>query len=284
MKTLIQKLPLDEGRSFIARTYSTPDFETPFHQHNEYELMVIKEGCGKAFVGNTIGEYRKGDVYLHGANLPHWFRKRDSDSTGSSMVIQFQHSFLGDKFMALPEMNSIRNLLNNSAKGIFLLGNLRKNIGKRIIQIENKKCFLKLIDLLTLLYEISDSSEYQYVCQSEIRNFCINNQGLIHKVFEYTFQNFKRKVLLTEVASLTNKSVSAFCHYFKKNTKLTYIEFLTQLRISHACSLLKNTELPITEICYESGFQNWANFSTHFKRYAGMSPKAYRTISCQNKI
>src|SRR6056297_3131127 len=168
MKTLIQKLPLDEGCSFIARTYSTPYFETPFHQYNEYELMVIKKGCGQAFVGNSIGEYIKGDVYLHGANLPHWFRKRDSNSTGSSMVIQFQDSFLGDKFMELPEMSSIRNLLNNSSRGIFLLGSLRKNIGKRIIEIENKKCFLKLIDLLTILYEINDSGEYQFVCQSEI--------------------------------------------------------------------------------------------------------------------
>lgn len=277
MKTLIQKLPLDEGCSFIARTYCTPYFETPYHQHNEYELMVIKEGCGTAFVGNTVGEYRRGDVYLHGANLPHWFRKKDPVSTSSSMVIQFQNSFLGDRFLELPEMNSIRNLLKNSSKGIYLTGSLRKSIGKKIIQIESKKCFFKLIDLLTILYEISDSDEYHYICQSEIENFCIHDQGLIHKVFEYSIQNFTRKITLAEVASLTNKSVSAFCHYFKKNTKLTYVGFLTQLRISHACGLLKDSDLPVTEICYESGFQNWANFSAHFKRYIGMSPKAYRT-------
>jgi len=88
--------------------------------------------------------------------------------------------------------------------------------------------------------------------------------------------NFKRKITLEEVACLTNKSVSAFSHYFKNVTKTTYINFLTQIRISHACELLKSTNMSITEVCFESGFNNWANFSKHFKEKCKISPSKYR--------
>jgi hypothetical protein len=126
MQTLIQKLPLDKESSFVARTYKTPYFETPYHQHVEYELMVIKEGHGTAFIGNYIGDYQTGDVYLHGANLPHWFRKKDAVMTGSSMVIQFREDFVGNNFFDSPELKSIKKLLTNSSKGVILSGNLEE--------------------------------------------------------------------------------------------------------------------------------------------------------------
>lgn len=277
MQTLIQKLPLDKESSFLARTYRTPYFETPYHQHIEYELMVIKESYGTAFVGNYIGEYQTGDVYLHCANLPHWFRKKDAGMTGSSMVIQFREDFVGNNFFDSPELKSIKKLLAISSRGVILSGNLRKRIGKKLIQIEHKSNFCKLIDLLTMLYEISISHEYHYVSHSEIVNYSAYDQGLIHLIFEFTMQNFKRKIKLDEVALLANKSISAFCQYFKKNTKLSYIGFLTQIRIAHACKLLRSTDLPVTDICYESGFNNWANFSKHFKEHCKMSPTKYRS-------
>lgn len=276
METLIQKLPVDKDSSFLARTYRTPFFETPFHQHNEYELMVVKEGYGTAFVGNSISDYNVGDVYLHGANLPHWFRKKNCDMIASSMVIQFRHDFLGECFIEVPEMHSIKKLLKKASKGICLLGDLKQNVGKMMMKLETQTSFYKLIDLLKILYLISTSDEYRFMSESEVELHSLFDQGIIHDVYEYSIQHFKRKIALIEVAELTNKSISAFCQYFKKNTKLTYVEFLTQIRIAHACRLLKETDLSVTEICYESGFHNWANFSVHFKKYCKMSPTVYR--------
>ena len=119
MKTLIQKLPLAKDSSFIAQTFETPYFETPYHQHDEYELMVIKKGHGTAFVGDYIGEYTVGDVYLHGKNLPHWFRKETEEMTGASMVVQFKEDFLGAAFFDTPEMKAIRQLLDSSSRSIY---------------------------------------------------------------------------------------------------------------------------------------------------------------------
>jgi AraC-like DNA-binding protein len=276
MKTLVQKLPLEKDSSFVAQTYETPYFETPYHQHNEYELMVIKKGHGTAFVGDYIGEYNEGDVYLHGSNLAHWFRKKGEEMIGASMVVQFNEDFLGTDFFSVPEMKAIRLLLNNSARSIYCTGKLKKSISKQLLKIEFLTGYKKVISLLNMLHEISVSDEYEYVSGAIITHSA-KDQLLINKVFEFSMNNFKRKITLEEVAKLCNKSVSAFSHYFKKVTKTSYINFLTQIRISHACELLKSTNLSINEICFESGFNNWANFSKHFKEYCKTSPSKYRT-------
>lgn len=275
MKTLIQKLPLEKDSSFLAKTFETPYFETPYHQHNEYELMVVRKGFGTAFIGDFIGEYQTGDVYLHGNNLPHWFRKKNEKMIGASMVVQFRDDFLGRGFFDLPEMKSIRRLLKSSSRSIYCTGKLKESIRKQLLEIEFLSGYEKVIGLLNMLHEISLSNDYKFVSQDAVTHSA-KDQVLINMVFEYSMNNFKRKITLEEVALLCNKSISAFSHYFKKATKMSYIYFLTQIRISHACELLKTANLSITEICYESGFHNWANFSQHFKNRMKISPSAYQ--------
>jgi len=275
MKTLIQKIPLKKDSSFIARTFETPYFETPYHQHNEYELMVIKKGNGTAFIGDYMGDYQVGDVYLHGKSLPHWFRKKEEKMIGASMVVQFKDDFLGTDFFKIPEMKAIRKLLDDSSRSIYCTGELKKSIRKQLLEMEELSGIEKIIRLLSMLNEISLSDEYKYVSGAVITH-SEKDQLLINTIFEFSMNNFKRKITLEEVAALTNKSTSAFSHYFKKVTKTSYINFLTQIRISHACELLKTTNLSITEICFESGFNNWANFSKHFKTHCTISPSQYR--------
>ena len=83
MKTLIQKIHLDPGHGFACRTYRTPAFETNWHKHEEYELILIKEGNGTAMIGDFVGEYKPGDVYFLAGNLPHWFRKNNQCASPS---------------------------------------------------------------------------------------------------------------------------------------------------------------------------------------------------------
>lgn len=73
MKPFIEKLPLNENASFIVRTFRTPQFEVPWHQHVEYELIAIFEGEGTCCIGNHIGRFGAGDIFLLGTKLPHTF-------------------------------------------------------------------------------------------------------------------------------------------------------------------------------------------------------------------
>ncbi len=275
MKALIQRLSLDGNSSFVARTYKTPDFETPWHQHPEIELMIITEGFGTAFVGDKIGDYQAGEVYLLGENLPHWFRKHDKTSTGASIVVHFREDFLGKDFFEAPEMKNLKQLLRKIRGGLRLKGTLNSLVGKRLLNIETQKGFTQMIELLEILHQISISDELEYL-NSFSESYQIQDQELLNNVFEYSIQNFKNKIQLSDVAALCNLSISAFCHYFKKSTKKSYIQFLNEIKISHACKLLEDTSLSVTQICYDSGYRNWSNFSTQFRAICGDSPSEFR--------
>src|SRR4029079_18765389 len=102
MKLFIEKLPLSQNTSFVARTYRTPQFEIPWHQHIEYELILFTEGEGLIFIGNYVGDFKPGDIFFIGANLPHTFQKANRDLIINAVVIQFREDFWGNELMNLP--------------------------------------------------------------------------------------------------------------------------------------------------------------------------------------
>ena len=98
MKPIVEKLTLSENTSFLARTYRTPLFEVPWHQHIEYELIMFKQGEGSSFIGNYVGEFKTGDIFFLGSNLPHTFQKARKDLITGALVIQFRDDFWGKIF------------------------------------------------------------------------------------------------------------------------------------------------------------------------------------------
>jgi AraC-like DNA-binding protein len=70
----------------------------------------------------------------------------------------------------------------------------------------------------------------------------------------------------------------SFCRFFKKNTGKTFIEFLNEFRITHACKLLAESDFSITDICYECGYNNFSHFNSYFKKITGKSPSEYRKL------
>ena len=98
MKPFIEKLNLAERNSFYARTHSTPFFEVSWHQHIELELILFKEGFGTAFIGNYIGEFKEGDIYFLGADLPHTFQNANKElfvSRNIRLILYFLSSNVG---------------------------------------------------------------------------------------------------------------------------------------------------------------------------------------------
>ena len=147
MKPIIQKLPLSEDTSFVARTYKTPHFEVPWHQHVEYELIVFTEGEGMSFIGNYVGAFETGDVFFLGANLPHTFQKKH-DLITSAVVVQFTEDYWGSPFLELPETRDIKQMLQSALKGFKMVGKSRVKLGKLIRELEYlrgfslaKRCF-----------------------------------------------------------------------------------------------------------------------------------------------
>ena len=274
MKTIVQKIHLELNHSFSCKHYETPFFETNWHKHDEHELILITAGSGNALIGDYIGEYVVGDIFFIASNLPHWFRKTNPKDFGSAMVIQFNKSLFGDSFLQLPENKQIHQLLQKE-DAIQLKGKLSKEIEIAINQLSQSKPFNKLILLLQILMRVATTNSYQKLTQ-KFNTPSSEVNPVIEKIIDFSFNHYLEPITLKQLASLADMSIPTFCRFFKKNLKKTYFDFLQDLRIGHACKLLTNTQKPILQICYESGYNSWAHFSKQFKELKQITPKKYR--------
>ena len=278
MKTLIEKLPLSENTSFVARTFRTPHFEVPWHQHIEYELILFLEGEGLSFIGNYAGEFKTGDVFFIGKNVPHTFQKRNKDMITSAVVIQFREDFMGEQFMEIPEARELKELFRTAVQGLQIKGKRLGALRQSIAALEHQTGFIRIVKLLECLYLISDKKNFLPLSTQEVKVTNPKDMERIDKVFRYTIDSFRNKITLEDVAAIAGLSVPAFCNYFKKSTKKTYIDFLNEVRVGYACKLLIDTDLNVVNICYESGFNTLANFNKQFLKIKGETPSKYRKV------
>jgi len=276
MRTLLQKLPLTESTSFVAKTFRTPHFEVGWHQHIEYELILFTEGSGLSFVGNHVGEFETGDIYFLGSNLPHTFQKRDPGLVTSAVVVQFKEDFWGEGFLQLPESRHVRQLLDVSSQGLKMQAALKQQLTPQIIALEHTSGFKRILLLGECLEMMAEQGAYIPVSTQPIKAFQHKDRETMDRVFQYTIDNFRDPISLPQVAEIACMSVPAFCNYFKRSTKKTYIDFLNEVRIGCACNLLLETQQTVLDICYESGYNTMANFHKQFLKIKGRTPLQYR--------
>lgn len=276
MKPLIQKIPLHESHSFMARTFRTPDFEVGWHQHIEYELILFTEGAGLSFVGNHVGEFETGDIYFLGANLPHTFQKRTPDLVTGAVVVQFRDDFWGTEFIGIPECRPLRKLLRVAQQGLKITGQSRQRLKPLIQALEFGGDLRRVLLLGECLDMIATGGEYEAVSTQEISQQNGKDNTPIDKVFQFTIDHFKEPVTLSRVAAIACMSEPAFCNYFKRSTKKTYIDFLNEVRVGHACRQLRDTDKTVLNICYESGYNTMANFHKQFLTIKKLTPLQYR--------
>ena len=275
MKPLIQKLPLNEETSFVAKTFRTPNFEVGWHQHAEYELILFTEGSGMSFIGNYVGEFETGDIYFLGSNLPHTFQKSGEQIT-SAVVVQFRDDFWGNHFLQIPESRPLKKLLQASLHGLKITGESKSVLATVVKQLEKAFGFKRLLLLEECLLIMAECKEYSEVSTQEITSLTTKDQLCIDRVFQFTIDSFKNTVSLPEVAAVACMSVPAFCRYFKRSTKKTYTAFLNEVRIGYACNLLQDTQKTVLDICYESGYNSIANFHRQFFKIKSYTPLQYR--------
>ncbi len=149
MKPHVQKLPLSQNNSFVARTYCTPNFEVTWHQHIENELILFTQGEGLGFIGNDVSEFKTGDVYFIGPNVPHTFQKRDKNMITSAIVIQFKEDFWGTDFLNLPENLEIKQLIATSQLGLKINEKHKLKLGKLITKMQDASSHKRIL----LLYK-----------------------------------------------------------------------------------------------------------------------------------
>jgi len=282
-KPLLIDLNYTLSDSYIIKEIDTNYFKNIHHFHKDYELVVILESSGKRIIGDHIESFEEGDVIFLGPNLPHaWFNDKeyyeeDDNLRARSVVIYFKNPWLENVLLKLPEISKLEKCLKNSTRGIKLKGKSRKIIRNIASEIQRSEGLKKTIDLLNILHEMVETEEYELLASANYLNsYNENEEQRIQKVYEYIIRKFTYQIKLEEVAAIANMSPNAFCRYFKTTTQKNFSLFVNEIRINHACKLLRKKDLSISYICYESGFQSMTNFNKFFKKIMNKSPLEFR--------
>ena len=277
MKVLPFKIPKAQNIGLIYQEDKAQYFYNKLHQHKDIQLCTIIKGEGTLIVGDTINDYKTGDVLIIGSDLPHVFKSDATNIKESFMVSLFftEHSF-GKDFFSLDDFNELTSFFKKSMYGFKLLSNQQK-IQERFLSLQNAtnlERFIGLFDILRLIEKSKNKTLADFVYP---KKYSDNEGKRMRDVMDFTIHHYDKNIDLDEISSIANMTPNAFCRYFKQRTNKTYFSFLNELRVEHACKLLTgNKGLSISEVAYQCGFKNLSNFNRKFKEVKNTTPSKYR--------
>lgn len=271
------------GRSAVkVKLREMPHFTYPWHFHPEYEILYVIDGSGTSFVADSIEEFQSGDLALIGSTLPHFWRSDEKylNSGGKLkvkyIVIQFPNDFLKDEIANYPEYHLIGDLLERASKGIRFSAEFARKIENKIMKLSKSDGFERIIHLQELLQALAKTGDYNLLAGEfyHQENHTFTNFRLT-KVLQFLNTNYQRKIELETVADIANLHPAAFCRFFKEKTGKSLSEYVNDMRIGYACRLIIEGKLSVSQISFESGFNNLSNFNRTFKKHTGYTPTNY---------
>lgn len=273
------KVPKGLKQSFSIRRDVVLYFYDRWHYHPELELVHIEQGSGTQFVGDNIQNFQSGDLILIGPNLPHYWRcdekyfQGDTSLYAQATVLHFSENLFGESFLNLPENSAIHELLEKAKRGMKLFGEENKLVKALLQNLLDQKESNPLIALMQILQTLSQSQDIKPLSNTDYQQeFDQHDTDRINQIYQYSLANFQQKISIEDIAEVASISPHSFCRYFKSRSRKTYTQFLLELRIGHACKLLLEGKLSVAQICFESGFNNFANFNKYFKILTRKSP------------
>lgn len=278
-KPTLEKITTGFGSSLLVKRHESysGNYKPFWHFHPEIELVYTNKGSGKRHIGNHLSYFNNSQLVLLGSNLPHNGFSDRLTVHGSETLIQFKPDFLGEDFFNIPEMSAVKQLFDRSKNGILFGPRTKKKIGKKIEGLVEKKGMKKILVLLEILHSLAKSDDYKilnaegFVFETEAQD-----SAKVDIIYSFINENFKRHISLDEMADKVSMTVPAFCRYFKKVTGKTFTKIVNEYRVVHATKLLSESQMSITDISFECGFNNFSHFNKVFKEITGKSASKYR--------
>ena len=148
----------------------------------------------------------------------------------------------------------------------------------RIINLSEKHGFDSVLELMSILHDLSISRNYRLLSDASFNNtegFSYNSRR-VEKIMKYLHSNFDKNITLAEVSKMASMSEAAFSRFFKIRTGKNFVDTLNEIRIGHASKLLIETTQSINEIAYKCGFNNMSNFNRIFRKKKDCTPREFK--------
>ena len=248
--------------------------ETWYHYHPEPELTLVLYGGGQVLYDTTVMTFHAGDLALIGSNIPHVYIPKE---TTQNRVVKFSSDFT-KAILALPEFAEICKLFEQAEDGVLLFEN-SPHYGEEVRKFEELKGFALWIQACQFLEHLTHVEHHNAILRGDTRDIVDNiDEKRIGNAVNFIQQNYTNKILLEDAAKAAGMETESFRRFFRHSLRMTFSEYLLNLRILHAQKQLRDTEKNILDISQESGFTNLSNFNRLFAKRCHMTPRDYRKL------
>lgn len=256
---------ISDGISVIERKFGAGS-ATAVHCHDFIELEYISEGRGKniidgkeyEFFGNTL--FFTTPINFH--SLVFYEDTRLVNITLSETICNPHALF------RIASSHAENAVVFSDSDSVFikkLIGELSAAVGEK-----NKEYLSALLD--TLLFKTAKSIKQRNTL----------SVTYVQSAMLYIMNNFRYDITLASAADFVGLAPAYLSLIFKKSAGVNFKEYLSSLRFDYAKQLLRNSDMSISEVCYESGFSDYSNFLRSFKKRFGISPGSLRK-ECKNR-
>jgi AraC-like DNA-binding protein len=282
-KSIIREItPISDEDCFYVMDRVKSSFSYPIHCHDDFELNFVENAAGaKRIVGDSseiIGNYDL--VLITGKELEHAWLQNECESTNiHEITIQFKDDGLVSHLLDKKrQFFSIKKMFEDAQCGIsFSTSAIMHvyNLLQKLTKAEND--FYSMLTILELLYELSISGNYKTLSTTSFAkaNSHVESRR-IQKVQAHITSHYKSDIRLSHLATMVGMTETSFSRFFKLRTGKTVSDYITDIRIGHACRMLIDTQRSIAEIGYECGFNNLSNFNRIFRKKKDCVPSEFR--------
>jgi AraC-like DNA-binding protein len=275
VQALEQILP-DENSSFHLMVNPRLHDFFFWHFHPELEIVFITGADGTRHVGDHIASFQGSDLVMIGPYIPHLNFDYGIQTDYEKTVLHLQEDFLADMLERTPEMHEIRHLFKMAAHGLAFGEGVKREVGPRLMKLNQLTGFSQFLEVLHILHLLAVTEDRVLLHSIPYENrLHRKEQDRLRRIYDLIDSRYREQVRVEEVAAAANMGREAFCRYFKKMTRLTFVEFLNHYRVNQSKRLLRQGKT-ITAACYGSGFESLSYFNRVFKKYSGESPSAFR--------
>ena len=252
-------------------------FQIPVHWHDEFEIIYVRSGflavsiSGESYIGKT------GDAFVVSPGNLHLMGSQTGTVDYYTFLFPLKYiSFRTDDMLdekLLEPLNSGHLMICPRVK------DTAKELCEQLIEIyeakkdeSESKITTQVRTKIILLQFILEMWKKGFV----IENDTSGRNTVEKEMVSYIQQNFTGKISLREFGEQFHLSEKYISRYFKEHFHITLSQYITHLRLEHAKQLLQDTDIPVTEIAMQSGYQNVSYFIRSFKKTYGVSPLKYR--------
>jgi AraC-like DNA-binding protein len=286
MKVILFTIPVDVDNSFHLQEDRLPYFYPHLHRHKEIQITWVINGEGTLIIGNTMTPFRSGDLFVIGANQPHWFKNDPSYFVPASrrkihsLNIFFNPAGFISHLLSFPEMLSIKKFAGQTEFGLKAYEKDAEKLAEYFLKIRNSATGFRLAYFIEFLQVMANLKKWEFLSTEAFEYAITDTEGLrMNDIYQYTMDHFTESITLEQIAAVAHLTPQSFCRYFKKHTTKTYINFLNEVRINEACKRFIEMNFDgIGNIAYQCGFNSVVSFNRVFKSIMGKTPKEFIKI------